>query len=81
MAVTIGEHGFENDQGVNFEDYGYDIQIRAFNFQTEEAGKQWREEFARLVYSKLEEAQRYPLMMTENLQRKVRESQPAVEAA
>lgn len=76
IALTAGTHEYENSRKMNFEDYRYDIEVRALNIQTEEERKQWRDNFAYSVFKKLKETNNYCLMMVENLGVKLEEFDP-----
>lgn len=76
IVLSLGDHDFDNDRDMNFEDYRYDIKIRAVNRDTEEERKEWREDFADLVFDKLRETGKYQLMMVDDLQVKLREFHP-----
>jgi len=56
VVLTIGTHEYENSCNMNFQDYHYDIEVRALNIQTEEERKKWRDEFAHSIFRKLKEA-------------------------
>jgi hypothetical protein len=74
IALTVGTHQYENSRNMNFQDYHYDIEVRALNIQTEEERKKWRDDFARSVFKKLKETNNYRLMMIENLGVKLEET-------
>ncbi len=76
IVLSVGDHDYDNDRDMNFEDYQYDIEIRAVNRDTEEERKKWREDFSYLVFNKLKEMGRYKLMMVDNLQIKLKEFHP-----
>lgn len=76
VAVTVLKHDLENDRELRFEDYPYQISVRALNIDTEEERKQRREDFARLVFEKLKRTNKYNLMLVENLQLKLDEFRP-----
>ncbi|HVB76147.1 MAG TPA: hypothetical protein VNE38_21580, partial [Ktedonobacteraceae bacterium] len=61
---------------MNFEDYNYDISVRALNLESEEKRKQWRERFAFEIFEKLKATDKYDLMMIENIQIKLAEFHP-----
>jgi hypothetical protein len=75
-VLTVGTHEFENSHNMNFQDYRYDIEVRALNIQTEEERKKWRDDFAHAVFKKLKETNSYRLMMIENLGVKLEEFDP-----
>jgi hypothetical protein len=67
IVLTVGTHEYENSRDIDFEDYRYDIKVRALNIQTEEERKKWRDDFAHHAFEKLKKMNRYRLMMIENL--------------
>jgi hypothetical protein len=77
-AVTLGEHEFINDRDLKFEDYRYDIQVRALRIKTDDPNEplRRRDEFARSVFEKLKATRKYPLMLVDNLQTKLEEFHP-----
>jgi len=76
IDMTLGTHEFDNDRDMNFEDYNYDISVRALNLESEEKRKQWRERFAFEIFEKLKATDKYDLMMIENIQIKLAEFHP-----
>jgi hypothetical protein len=76
IVLTVGTHEYENSHNMNFQDYHYDIEVRALNIQTEEERKKWRDDFAHSVFKKLKETNNYRLMMIENLGVKLEEFDP-----
>ncbi len=67
IVLTVGTHEYENSHNMSFQDYHYDIEVRALNIQTEEERKKWRDDFAYAVFKKLKNTNSYRLMMIENL--------------
>ena len=80
IVLTVGTHEYENSYNINFQDYPYDIEVRALNIQTEEERKKWRDDFARSVFKKLKETNSYHLMMIENLGVKLEEFDPKLKS-
>jgi hypothetical protein len=76
IVLTVGTHEYENSRNLNFENYPYDIEVRALNIQTEEERKKQRDDFASSVFKQLKETNNYRLMMIENLGVKLEEFDP-----
>ena len=76
IVLTVGTHEYENSRNMNFQDYHYDIEVRALNIQTEKERKKWRDDVAHSVFRKLKETNSYHLMMIENLGVKLDEFAP-----
>ncbi|MCS6859876.1 MAG: hypothetical protein NZT92_06110 [Abditibacteriales bacterium] len=76
IALTVGEHDFENDRDMNFRDYRYHLSIRALNIATEEERKTWREGFARFAFEKLKSTGKYGLLLVEDIQKRLDEFRP-----
>jgi hypothetical protein len=79
ISLTLGEHDFENDRDINFEEYRYYLSVIALNLDTEAERKKWRDEFASFVFQKLKATQKYRLMLVEDLQVKLEEFCPVYE--
>jgi len=67
ITLMVIAHEYENSQNIHFEDYRYDIEVRALNTQTEAECEKWRGDSARSIFQKLKELNKYPLMMVEDL--------------
>ena len=78
ITLTVGKHDFENDKELNFEEYPYNLSIRALNISNELDRKKWRDEFASYVLNKLKITERYRLMLVDDLQVKLEEFAPLV---
>lgn len=79
ISLTLGEHDFENDREMNFEEYRYHLSVRALNLDTEAERKKWCDDFARFVFQKLKATQKYRLTLVEDLQVKLEEFCPVYE--
>ncbi len=79
ISLTLGEHDFENDRDMNFEQYRYHLSVIALNLDTEAVRKKWRDDFASFVFQKLKATQKYRLMLVEDLQLKLEEFCPVYE--
>ncbi len=79
ISLTLGEHDFENDRDINFEQYRYHLSVRALNLDTEAERKKWRDDFASFVFQKLKATQKYRLMLVEDLQVKLEAVCPVYE--
>ncbi|HBK96192.1 MAG TPA: hypothetical protein DD001_02110 [Microcoleaceae bacterium UBA10368] len=78
ITLTVGKHDFENDKDINFEEYPYNLSIRALNISNEIDRKKWRDDFASYVFQKLKATERYRLMLVDDLQVKLEEFAPLV---
>lgn len=79
ISLTLGEHDFENDRDMNFEQYRYHLSVIALNLDTEAVRKKWRDDLASFVFQKLKATQKYRLMLVEDLQVKLEEFCPVYE--
>jgi len=52
------------------------MEVRAFNTQTEEEDKKWRDDFARHVFAKLKKTKSSSLMLVDDLQSLMDEDTP-----
>jgi hypothetical protein len=75
-CLTLGEHDFELDRDMHFGDYRYHLSIRALNNGNGEERDWWRYALAYRVYSALKAEDKYPLMLTDDLQVKLEEHHP-----
>lgn len=75
-VLTLGTHDFGNDHDMNFEDYRYDIELRALNLDTPEEREQRLADLVKFVYQKLRATQKYPLLLVDDLQVKLAEFLP-----
>jgi hypothetical protein len=78
ITLTVGNHDFENDKDINFEEYPYNLSIRALNISNELDRKKLRDEFASYVLHKLKATESYRLMLVDDLQVKLEELAPLV---
>ena len=78
ITITVGKHDFENDRDIKFEEYPYNLSIRALNISHELERQKWRDEFASYVFQKLKATERYRLMLVDDLQVKLEEFAPLV---
>ncbi|MEG4818292.1 hypothetical protein [Microcoleus sp. K5-D4] len=78
ISLTLGKHDFENDRDIKFEEYPYNLSIRALKISNELDRKKWRYEFASYVLHKLKTTERYRLMLVDDLQVKLEEFAPLV---
>jgi hypothetical protein len=79
--LDVTQHELENDEDKLFENYRYQIAIRPFKVVTEEDWEQAVEQIGQPVYDKLKTLDRYPLMMTDDVDVKLDEYEPASPAA
>jgi hypothetical protein len=66
--LSVGDHAYVNDQGIDFESYQYDIQVYAINIQSPDERVRWLYESARMIFNKLRETRKYSLLLVDNLQ-------------
>lgn len=78
ITLTIGKHDLENDRDIKFEEYPYNLSIRALNISNELDRKKWRDDFASYVLNKLKATESYRLMLVDDLQVKLEEFAPLV---
>ncbi|MCB8763058.1 hypothetical protein [Planktothrix agardhii] len=78
ITLTIGKHDFENDHDIKFEEYPYNLSIRALNISTEFDRQNWCNDFASYVFQKLKSTERYRLMLVDDLQVQLEEFVPVV---
>ena len=78
ITLTIGKHDFENDRDIKFEEYPYNLSIRALNISTEFDRQNWCNDFASYVFQKLKATERYRLMLVDDLQVQLEEFVPVV---
>ncbi|MEZ2230204.1 MAG: hypothetical protein ACBR50_28495 [Microcoleus sp.] len=78
ITLTVGNHDFENDRDIKFEEYPYNLSIRALNISNELDRQKWRDDFASYVFQKLKATERYHLMLVDDLQVKLEEFAPLV---
>ncbi|MEG3975991.1 hypothetical protein QT970_15405 [Microcoleus sp. herbarium8] len=78
ITLTVGNHDFENDRDIKFEEYPYNLSIRALNISNELDRQKWRDDFASYVFQKLKATERYRLMLVDDLQVKLEEFAPLV---
>ncbi len=78
FIVTIGKNILENDRDLNFEDYTYEIEIRAIRNRSYESNEQrtWAE--IPLIFSKLQPVLNCRMMLVDNIQKKLADYQPAL---
>ncbi len=81
FSISVGEHDFENDREMKFENYRFHIKVTAVHAATESETRNRREHAAREIYAQLERTNRFELMMTRDLQTKICESHRAAQAA
>ncbi len=76
LVLTVGEHEFESDDGLNFEDYRYNIALWPINYKTEEEWAQIRNEAAQRIFQQLKATQKYSLILVDDVQVKLAEFSP-----
>ena len=82
VYLIVSKNDFENDQGLAFEDYRYDIALwphRRPRF--DETIERWRSELAPTMFEKLKSTGRYHLMLVEGVQTRLDEHHPDVRSA
>jgi len=78
ITLTLGKHDFENDRDIKFEEYPYNLSIRALNISNEFDRQKWCDDFASYVFQKLKATESYRLMLVDDLQVKLEEFAPLV---
>ena len=78
ISLTLGKHDFENDRDIKFEEYPYNLSIRALNISNELERQKWCDAFASCVFQKLKATERYRLMLVDDLQVQLEEFAPVV---
>ena len=78
ISLTLGKHDFENDRDIKFEEYPYNLSIRALNISNELERQKWGDDFASYVFQKLKATERYRLMLVDDLQVQLEEFAPVV---
>ncbi|MEG4960915.1 MULTISPECIES: hypothetical protein [unclassified Microcoleus] len=78
ITLTVGKHDFENDKELTFEEYPYNLSIRALNISNELERQKWCDDFASYVFQKLKATERYRLMLVDDLQVQLEEFAPVV---
>ncbi|MEG3896987.1 MULTISPECIES: hypothetical protein [unclassified Microcoleus] len=73
ITLTVGKHDFENDRNIRFEEYPYNLSIRALNISNELERQKWCDDFASYVFQKLKATERYRFMLVDDLQVKLEE--------
>ena len=76
---TIGRHALENDRGLPFEDYCYQIEVGAFNLWDWQERQRVCRDFARHIFDKLKATQKDNLMLVDGVQVKLDEFYPSPE--
>lgn len=76
LVITMGEHEFENDSDLNFEDYRYNISLRPINYATEAEWAQIRNDAAQYIFNQLKATQKYRLLLVDDVQVKLAEFSP-----
>ncbi len=79
VVITLGEHDYVNDQDLNFEDFRFYIGIRARSKDTEELRARHRKEWAARIFGALKHTGKYPLMLVQDVSRRLEEFRPADE--
>jgi hypothetical protein len=77
LCVTLRKNsGLENDRDMNFEDFAYELQIRARRISDWEAAQKACLELGQIIFEKLKKLQRYRLMLTRQLGTKLASFSP-----
>jgi len=79
--ITIfGDHGFENDRDMPFEDYPYAIEIRALRDRHLATNVKQTEQWATRLFEQLKAMDRYSLLLVWDVQQKLQEHHPSSRA-
>jgi uncharacterized protein (DUF1697 family) len=74
IAITLyTDVDYDNDRDMLFEEYQYELEIRALNFRKPKDREEHMYKTAYAVFAQLKELHKYPLMMTYDLQEKLDE--------
>lgn len=76
FLLDLGDHSFDNDKDMNFENYRYDIRIKPLNITKEEDWQKSLETIVCPIYEKLKATDQYSLMLVDDLQAKLDEFKP-----
>ena len=76
ITLTVGSMIEHRD--IKFEEYPYNLSIRALNISNQLDKQKWRDDFASYVFQKLKGTERYRLMLVDDLQVKLEEFAPLV---
>jgi hypothetical protein len=76
LVLTVGEHEFENDRDLNFEDYRYAISLRPIHYKTIAEWNQVRNDAAQRVFQALKATNKHCLMLVDDVQVKLAEYSP-----
>jgi hypothetical protein len=79
--ITIfGDHGFENDRDMPFEDYPYAIEIRAIRDRHLATNVEQAAQWATRLFEQLKATDRYSLLLVWDVQQKLQEHHPSSRA-
>jgi hypothetical protein len=70
------DHGLENDRGINFEDYRYEMNVRPYRTTHWEKDQRAGYELASRLFEQLKSTSRYRLMLVEELQNRLQVFDP-----
>jgi len=76
IITIFGDHGFENDRDMHFEDYQYTMEICAIRVLRMAANQDQAEQFASRLFEQLKATERYALLLVGDLQQKHQEHRP-----
>jgi len=72
------DHELDNDQGINFEDYRYEINVRPYRTTRWEQDQRAGSALASRLFEQLKSTGHYRLMLVEELQKKLKVFDPGV---
>jgi hypothetical protein len=70
------DHGLENDRGINFEAYRYELNVRPYRTTDWERDQRAGYELAARLFEQLQATGRYRLMLVEELQKRLQVFDP-----
>jgi hypothetical protein len=76
IITIFGDHGFENDRDMHFEDYQYTMEICAIRDLRLATNQDQTEQFAARLFEQLKATDRYALLLVWDLQQKLQEHRP-----
>lgn len=80
VVCLWGDHEIENDRGINFEDYRYEMNVRPYRTTDWERDQRAGCELAARLFERLKATGRYRLMLVEELQKRLQVFDPQAAA-
>ncbi|MDQ3249372.1 MAG: hypothetical protein M3Q45_09210 [Chloroflexota bacterium] len=76
LVLTVGQHEFENDRDIPFENYQYNIALWPINYATEAEWHKLRNDAAQRIFQQLKATHKYRLLLVDDVQVKLAEFSP-----